>query len=162
MTKDLGYRYMYLINDIYFERLRESHINCCDHTQKLYVLRSACSVAACRPQLCQTSKTRQKLDWKIREIDGSYLRLQRFDKFWIWRARNDRKRKLFQYAETCMKISWNHFMKLTYFWRVLAVWNQGATAKRKKTTQAMPDDTHAKNKMLQSYTLLLGAKYSTS
>ena len=57
----------------------------------------------CDTQLCQTSKTRQKLDWKIREIDGSYLCLQRFDKFWIWCARNDWKRKLFEYAETCMK-----------------------------------------------------------
>ena len=46
-------------------------------------------------------------------------------------------------------------MKLTYFWRILTISNQRATAKRKKTTQAMPDDTHAKNKMLQSYTLLL-------
>ena len=54
-------------------------------------------------QLCQTSKTRQKLDWKIREIDGSYLCMQWFDKFWIWSARNDRKWKLFEDAETCMK-----------------------------------------------------------
>ena len=41
---------MYLINDIYFERLQESHINCCDHTQKLNILRSAWSVAACALQ----------------------------------------------------------------------------------------------------------------
>ena len=54
-------------------------------------------------QWFQTSKTRQELDWKIREIDGSYLYLQQFDKFWIWSAQNDRKWKLFEYTETCMK-----------------------------------------------------------
>ena len=32
-------------------------------------------------QLGQISETRQKLDWKIREIDGSYLCLQQFDMF---------------------------------------------------------------------------------
>ena len=41
--------------------------------------------------------------WKIREIDGSYLCLQQFDKFWIWCAWNDWKRKLSYYSETCMK-----------------------------------------------------------
>ena len=56
-------------------------------------------------QLCQTSKTRQKYDWKVREIDGSYLCLQQFDKCSIWSIRNDRKRKLFEYSQTqtCMK-----------------------------------------------------------
>ena len=29
----------------------------------------------------QTSKTRQKLDWKFREIDVSYLCLQQLEKF---------------------------------------------------------------------------------
>ena len=33
------------------------------------------------------------LDWRTREIDRSYLCLQQFDKFWIWSACNDRKRK---------------------------------------------------------------------
>ena len=34
---------------------------------------------------------------KIREIDGSYLCLQQFDKFWLWSASNDdRKLKLFE------------------------------------------------------------------
>ena len=66
-------------------------------------------------QLCQTLKTRQKLDWKIREIDGSYLCLQGFDKFWMWSARNDRKQKLFEYAETFMKqFVKSHQVKL--FW----------------------------------------------
>ena len=54
-------------------------------------------------QLGQISETRQKLDWKIREIDGSYLCLQQFDMFWIWRARYDRKRKLSEYAGICME-----------------------------------------------------------
>ena len=31
---------------------------------------------------------------KVREIDGSYLYQERFDKFWIWRPRKDRKWKL--------------------------------------------------------------------
>ena len=54
-------------------------------------------------QRFQMTKTRQKLNLKIREIDGSFLCLQQFDKFWIWSARNKRKRKLFEYKETCMK-----------------------------------------------------------
>ena len=37
---------------------------------------------------------------KIRENDGSYLYLQRFDKFLLC---NDRKRKLFEYAGICME-----------------------------------------------------------
>ena len=36
---------------------------------------------------------------KIREIDGSYLRLQRFDKFYMW-SEATRKRKLCEFAET--------------------------------------------------------------
>ena len=39
---------------------------------------------------------------KIREIDGSYLRLQRFDKFWMWSS-STRKWKLCKFAETCME-----------------------------------------------------------
>ena len=39
---------------------------------------------------------------KIREIDGSYMRLQRFDKFCMWTAGN-RKRKLCEFAETSME-----------------------------------------------------------
>ena len=39
---------------------------------------------------------------KIREIDESYLCLQRFDKFWMWSAGN-RKRKLCEFAETSME-----------------------------------------------------------
>jgi hypothetical protein len=61
-------------------------------------------------------KTRQKLDYKTREIVWSYLYLWRFDMFWIWRARNDRKRKLFE--ATCMK----KFLKSHNFWQVLAIW----------------------------------------
>ena len=39
---------------------------------------------------------------KIREINESYLCLQRFDKFWMWSAGN-RKRKLCDVAETSME-----------------------------------------------------------
>ena len=53
----------------------------------------------CTTQLGLIAKTRQKLDsqnsWK--------LSLQRFDKFWIWNEWNDRKRKLLEYAGTCIK-----------------------------------------------------------
>ena len=31
------------------------------------------------------------------------LCLQQFDKFWIWSLCNDRKRKLFEFAETCLE-----------------------------------------------------------
>ena len=55
------------------------------------------------PQLGQTSKTRKTLDFKNREINGAFLCLQRFDKFWICSARNDRKRKLYEFSETCKK-----------------------------------------------------------
>ena len=55
------------------------------------------------PQMGQTSKTRQILDFKNREINGSCLCLQRFDKFWIYSARNDLKRKLYEFSETCKK-----------------------------------------------------------
>ena len=39
---------------------------------------------------------------KIREIDRSYLCLQRFDKIWMWSVGNQ-KRKLCQFAATCME-----------------------------------------------------------
>ena len=47
-------------------------------------------------------KIRRKRDSKIREIDWSYLCLQRFDKFWTWSA-GKQKRKLSEFAETCME-----------------------------------------------------------
>ena len=40
---------------------------------------------------------------KIREINWSSLCLQQFDKFWIWSACNDRKRKLCESTETCFE-----------------------------------------------------------
>ena len=71
-------------------------------------------------QLGQTSETRKIIDWKIYEIDGSYLYLQRFDKFSIWRESYDRKRKLSEYAWICMgelvkplhTVSFNWFMSV--------------------------------------------------
>ena len=49
-------------------------------------------------------KTRQKLDCKkIREIDGSYLCLQQFDKFSIRSASNNRKRKLCEFDDSCLE-----------------------------------------------------------
>ena len=40
---------------------------------------------------------------KVREIDGSYLCLQRLDKLYIWSAGNDQKWQLFEFAETLME-----------------------------------------------------------
>ena len=42
-------------------------------------------------------KPLSKSDSKIRETDWSYMCLQGFDKFWIWIARYDRKRKLCEF-----------------------------------------------------------------
>ena len=40
---------------------------------------------------------------KIREIDGSYLCLQQFDKFSIRSASNNRKRKLCEFDDSCLE-----------------------------------------------------------
>jgi hypothetical protein len=70
-------------------------------------------------------KTAKNEIQKIREIDGSYLCLQRLDKLYIWSAGNDQKWQLFEFAETLME-------KLvkplggTYFRRVLAFRNHCA------------------------------------
>ena len=61
---------------------------------------AACRRARAGSKLGQLKKTRQTFDWKIREIDGSYLSLQQFDKFWTWRKHNDRKWKLCESAES--------------------------------------------------------------
>ena len=52
------------------------------------------------------TETRQKLDEKkFVKLARSYLCLQRFDKFWIWSACIDRKRKKYESAENCLKCS---------------------------------------------------------
>ena len=48
-------------------------------------------------QLDQIAKSSQKSYKKFRETDWSYMCLQGFDKFWIWSARYDRKRKLCEF-----------------------------------------------------------------
>ena len=50
-------------------------------------------------------KNSPKINWKIREIDGSFLCLQRFDKFWIWSQVYGMtgNGSYFNIAETCMK-----------------------------------------------------------
>ena len=59
---------------------------------------------------------------KNREIDGSYLQLQRFDNFWMWSAGNQ-KRKFCEFAETCMeklvKSSWVNL----FFGGFFDIWN---------------------------------------
>ena len=77
---------MYLINDIYFERLRKSHINCCDHTQELYVNRK------------NPPKTRFKNSWNRRLILVPATVWQ----IWIW-SKGNRKRKLCEFEETFME-----------------------------------------------------------
>ena len=47
---------------------------------------------------------------KIREIQWSYLCLQRFDKFWIWSKYNLRKWKLCEFTETCREKLVNLFL----------------------------------------------------
>ena len=47
-------------------------------------------------------KHAKNLIQEIREIDGSYLCLQRFDKFWMWSTGN-RKRKLWKFSKTWME-----------------------------------------------------------
>ena len=61
------------------------------------------AVTATDSELGKTSNTAKNKIQKIREINGSYLFFQEFDKFWIWSARNDRKRKLCEFAETCLE-----------------------------------------------------------
>ena len=63
-------------------------------------------------QLDQTSKTRQKLDFKIREISGSYFICQ------IWL----KTEIMWIYLKLCWKNSWNH-IKWTCFWWFLVIWN---------------------------------------
>ena len=55
-------------------------------------------------------KPRQKIRFKIRKIDRSYLFLRRFDKFWISSTCNDRKRKLCElFLKFGRKNLWKHF-----------------------------------------------------
>ena len=74
-------------------------------------------------QLCQTSKTRQKLDWKIREIDGNNCALNVLTSFEYEVHGMTGNRSFLNMQKLAWTNSWNHF-KLTYFWRVLAIWNQ--------------------------------------
>ena len=63
---------------------------------------------------------------KIREIQWSYLCLQRFDKFWIWSKYNLRKWKLCEFTETCrekfVKSSWANLF-LTSFGLLEPLWD---------------------------------------
>ena len=85
--------------------LRKHRLNCLpatDRTQVRPMLKKT-NPSLHIAQLGQTSKTRQKLDWKIHEIDCSCFCLQRFDKHWKWSAHNNRKQKLCKYDETCLE-----------------------------------------------------------
>ena len=71
----------------------------------------------------QMAKTHQKLDWKIREIDGSYLCLQRFDKFWICSGRITGNGSHVIFQKLVWTNSWNHlfsagFCFLELLWSV--------------------------------------------
>ena len=76
------------------------------------------------------SKSCQKLDWKKKKswksTDHTYAcnDLTNFE----YEVLANRKRKLWEFAETCFcKNSWNHFGQ-TFFRRVLAIWNHCAAA----------------------------------
>ena len=75
---------------IHLETKQKSHISPISSTQKKYSGTAMCYLEAQRvqsscaryaTQLGQMTKTRQKLDWKTREIDWLYLCLQQFDRF---------------------------------------------------------------------------------
>ena len=51
--------------------------------QLLSLIKAASDLTSCFAQLGRVSKTCQKLDEKNREIDRTYLCLQRFDNFWV-------------------------------------------------------------------------------
>ena len=73
-------------------------------------------------------KPAKKLLQKIREINWLYLCLQQFNKLWIWRKCNDRKRKRFKSVDKSLQ-NFEHRCKWTYFRRVLVIWN-GTTVRR--------------------------------
>jgi len=71
-------------------------IDCTDLNWKISIFHSSST-----SQLQSANdKTRQKF---VKLIDPTYLCLQQFDKFWIWSAYNDRKRKLCESLETCFE-----------------------------------------------------------
>ena len=89
-------------------------IDCTDLNWKISIFHSS-----------STSQLQSGTKWqnppKIREINWSYLCLQQFDKFWIWSACNDRKRKLCESIETFLKNLWNHFRRNYFLW--VPFWN---------------------------------------
>ena len=74
------------------------------------------------PSLTQSLVKWQKLNQRNRENSPSYLFLQRFNKFWVWRASNDRKCRLTIFLLKAL-------LKMReFFWRILVIWSHCATA----------------------------------
>ena len=72
------------------------------YVNKRWSAHVAATVAAAAHSWAKLEKPAKNEIQKIREIDGSYLRLQRFDKFWMGSS-STRKWKLCKFAETCME-----------------------------------------------------------
>ena len=78
--------------------------------------------------------------FKNREIDWLYLCLQRFNKFWISSPGNDRKRKLYESAETCKEkfvkshqgnlflVGFSHLEPLCHTPKACSLWSHGTGA----------------------------------
>ena len=79
-------------------------------------------------QLGQSSETRQKLDsknswnWRVILVPATVWQIFECDAM----TGNGNQVNLLELASKFRKKLWNH-TKWTYFWRVLAVWNHGAT-----------------------------------
>ena len=83
--------------------------------QNLYCIRPCQKAHLCNASVTTGEQSRRRRtdglnlknplisNWKIREIDGSRLCLQWFDKFWICRECNDWKKKLCESAESCLE-----------------------------------------------------------
>ena len=79
------------------------------------------------------AKTRQKLDSKIRKIDGSY-----FMPATVWQIFNMKKCNQWKRTEM-MKNLWNH-TNWTSFWRFLAIWSDCAEYELRRTQRGSERD----------------------
>ena len=86
--------------------------------------------------------------WKNHEINGSYLCLQRSDKFWMWIS-GTRKRKLCEFAETSMeKLVKSPWVYLCMFWWIFDIWNHCVAESPPKS--GAPDDWRASKDLICS------------
>ena len=96
---------------------------CCCRSRPLPPPRRCRRHHCCCYKVGLNSKNLPKMRFKkFLKLTGFYLWLQQFDKYWIWRAYNDWKRKSSEFLKLAWKNLWN-YIKWTYFWRVWAIWN---------------------------------------